>query len=93
MNDVLSETKDNTPLASGVHQEKCCQQDKGDDPALLLSLGEASPGVLCPALGSPLKEGHGAPATSPAESYEDDQGASLIRGEAERAGSDQLGED
>lgn len=36
------------------------------------SPGEASPGVLCPALGSPLKEGHGAPATSPAESYEDD---------------------
>ena len=53
-----------------------------------LSSGEASPRVLCPAPGSTVQEGHGAPRASPAEGYEDDEGtgASLIRGEAERAG-------
>ena len=40
---------------SGVHQEQCSQQVKGSDPPPLLSPGEATFGVLCPVLGSPVQ--------------------------------------
>ena len=32
----------------GLHQKKCDQQGKGNDPVPLLCTGEASPGELCP---------------------------------------------
>ena len=40
----------------GVHQEECVQQVEGDSPSPLLYPSEASSGVLCPVLGSPLQE-------------------------------------
>ncbi|GAB0178085.1 hypothetical protein GRJ2_000273800 [Grus japonensis] len=37
----------------GLHQKQCDQKIKGGDSAPLLSSRETSPGVVCPALGSP----------------------------------------
>lgn len=41
----------------------------------LLHSGEPPPGVLCPALGSPVQEGHGPVRACPEEGHEDGQGA------------------
>ena len=40
----------------------------------LLCPGEASPGVLCPVLGSPVRKRQGSPGKSPAEGHKDDKG-------------------
>ena len=57
----------------GLHSEECCQQVKGGDRPSLLSPGETTPGVLCPVLGSPVQEGHGATGASLEEGYEVDE--------------------
>jgi len=43
-------------LNPGVHQEECGQQDEGGSPSPLHCPGEASSGVLCPVVGSPVQE-------------------------------------
>ncbi|GAB0179235.1 triadin [Grus japonensis] len=64
----------------GVHQKKCDQQVEGGDPAPLLRSGETPPGVLCPALGCPVQEGHGAVGAGPEEGHKADwrAGAPLL---------------
>lgn len=61
----------------------------------LLSSGEAASLALCPVLGSPVQERPGHAGRSPAEGHQGKQGpgATLLWGEAERAGTAQPGEE
>jgi len=50
------------------------QQVKGGEPSPLLCPGQASPGVLCLVLGSPVQKRQGSPGKSPVEGQKDDKG-------------------
>jgi len=58
-------------------------------------MGEASPGVLCPVLGSSVKKQHRHTGENPAKGHKGDKGtgAPHIGGKAERAGTVQPGEE
>ncbi|KAJ7399981.1 rna-directed dna polymerase from mobile element jockey-like [Pitangus sulphuratus] len=65
------------------------------DPGPLLSSTEATSGVLCPVLGSSVQERHGLPGLGAEGGNKDDEevGASLSQGKAERARVVQSGEE
>lgn len=56
----------------GCHQGECCQPVEGGGPSPLFSTGEATSGVLCPMLGSPVRERYGHTGVSPVNSHKDD---------------------
>lgn len=47
------------PSHPGLHQKQYRQEVEGCECPPLVHSGETPPEVLCPALGSPAKEGHG----------------------------------
>ena len=65
------------------------QQVKEDTPPPLLCLGEATSGVLCPLLGSTVKERQQTTGDNPEEGHEDivGPGASLSLGKVQRHGT------
>ena len=60
------------PIVSWGNQKECGQKVEGGDPPLLLCPGEATSGVLCPVLGSPVQKGQGSSEESPTEGHKDD---------------------
>ncbi|KAK4827360.1 hypothetical protein QYF61_017285 [Mycteria americana] len=68
---------------------------EGGDSAPLLCSGETPPAVLRPALEPSAQQGHGAVGAGPEEGHENDPraGAPLLRGQAERVGVVQPGEE
>ena len=71
------------------------QQVKGGDPVPLLCTGEASPEVLHPDVESSIQERHKPVGTCLEKDHKNDprDGTPLLRGQAERAGAVQLGEE
>lgn len=58
----------------GLHQGERPHQVEEGDASLLLSTGEALPGMLCPGLGSSVPKRHGSPGQSPVEGRKVDEG-------------------
>ncbi|GAB0190296.1 mitochondrial enolase superfamily member 1 [Grus japonensis] len=56
----------------GAHEEERGQQVEGGYPPPLLCPGEATSGILCPVLGSPVPDRQGTTGDSPEEGYKDD---------------------
>ena len=71
------------------------QQIEGGDPAPLLCTGEASPRILCPHVESSVPERHGPVVVCPEKGHKNDprDGTPLLRGQAERGGAVQPGEE
>lgn len=71
-------------------REGCCYHIEGRDPSsLLITLGDATLGLLYPVLCSSVQEGGGVTAESPTKSHKNGQGtgAPLVGGKAGRAGT------
>ncbi|KAK4805526.1 hypothetical protein QYF61_004466 [Mycteria americana] len=82
-------------LYPGLHPKKRGQQVEGGDSAPLLCSGETPPGVLHPVLEPSGQEGHGGVGAGPEEGHENDarDGAPLLRGQTDRVGVVQPGEE
>ena len=82
-------------LYPDLHPKKHGQQIKGGDPASLLCAGEASPGVLRSDVEFSVQERHGPVSVCPEEGHRNDpgndDGTPPIRGQAERLGAVQPG--
>jgi len=81
-------------LYPGLHQKQRSQQVEGGDSVPLLRFGETPPGVLCPALKTPVQERHGSVGASAEEGRKNDRsdGAPLLWAKAEGVGVVQPGE-
>ena len=85
-------------LYPGLHQEKCHNQGEGGDSASLLcshETHETRNAVVQHFLVPPTQKGHGAVGAGPEVGHKDDQraGAPPLRGQAERVGVLQPGEE
>lgn len=82
-------------LCPRLHQKKSGQQVKGGDPASLLCICETSPGVLHPNAESSVQGRQESVGLCPEKDHINDpkNGIPLLRGQAERAGDVQPGEE
>lgn len=67
-------------------KQSTAKQVELGDFSLLFSTGQATPGVLCPGLGSSVQERYGTTGESPVKNHQDDEGtvASFIQEKAAR---------
>ena len=79
----------------GLHQKKCDQQVKEGNPVTLFCFGESSPGVPCSDVESSVQERCGPVGACTEEGQKSDprDGVPPLRGQAERAGAVQPGEE
>ena len=82
-------------LYPGLHLKKCGLQGEGDDPASLFCSGETSCRVLHPDVEPSVQGRHRPVGAHPEEGHRNDprDGMPLLRGQAERAGAVQHGQE
>jgi len=73
----------------GLYQEQCGEQDWGSHPAPVLSIGEASPRVLCSVLGTSVQKGHGGAGAGPKKGNKPCEGLGecTLQGQTEGTGA------
>ena len=73
----------------GLSQEWCGEQDGRGGLVPVLSIGEASPGVLCSVLGTSVQKGHFGAGAGPKKGNKTDErlGERALQGEAEGTGA------
>jgi len=83
------------PRRPGLYQKTHGQKVKGGDPISVLCTGEISLGVAHPDVESPVRKRHGHVGMCSEKGHKNDpsDGTPLLRGQAERAGAVQPGEE